>query len=68
MHIYIYIYILYNIYNIYINLYTFYPSIYNIQKGDIKNWAIQFLKNEIKTVLVLQNKFYLLWMKVSTAE
>ena len=36
-----------------------------IQKEKINNWLLQFLKNERKTFLVLQNIFYLLEMKFS---
>ena len=50
-------------------IYTFCSSIHiGSKKGKISNWAHQFLKDGTKTFLVLQNIFYSLYRKDSTAE
>ena len=43
---------------VYTFIYFLFLSIYMNQKGKINNWALQFLKNETKTFLDLQNIFY----------
>ena len=68
-YIYIYIYIYTYVYIHLSYVYTFCSSIHiGSKKGKISNWALQFLKDGTKTFLVLQNIFYSLHMKVSTAE